>query len=306
VSQRLAIIDMGTNTFHLLVAEIHTQGFERLYQERQPVKIGMGGINEGVITEAAMERALKALLNFKQTIKPYQPEKILAFGTSALRNARNGKDFAERMRKETGIECKIISGEEEAKYIFHGVKAAVPLGKEPSLIIDIGGGSVECIIGNADKIFWKRSFEIGAQRLLEKFQEHDPIQDHELKRVEEFFDQSLVLLFKALQEYPAKILVGSSGTFDTLSDIHCIREGILQGANPETPLTLQSFHSIYQELLQKNRAARLQIPGMIEMRVDMIVVACALIHYILNHHQFDKIRVSSYSLKEGVLVSLNS
>lgn len=306
VKQRVAIIDLGTNTFHLLVAEIEGVQFQILYIEREAVKIGMGGINNGIITDAAIARALTTLQGFKDALAPFQPSQILAFGTSALRNAKNGIAVAEKIKLHTGIECKIISGEEEADYIYYGVRAAVKLGTEKSLIADIGGGSVEFIIGNQNEIFWKRSFEIGGQRLLERFQHHDPILKEELEYLNGYLSKNLEELFQALKKYPVKTLVGSSGTFDTLSDIHCIREGISQGNTPETPLTLTSFYEIYEQLLSKNREERLQIPGMIELRVDMIVMACALIHFLLQKYPFQNIRVSSYSLKEGVLASLVS
>lgn len=304
VSQRLAIIDLGTNTFHLLVAELEGNHFKILYIEREAVKIGMGGINDGIITDAAIARALTTLRGFKDALTPFQPSRILAFGTSALRNAKNGGAVAEKIKQHTGIECKIISGDEEADYIYYGVRAAIKLGNEKSLIVDIGGGSVEFIIGNQNEIFWKRSFEIGGQRLLERFQKHDPISKEELEHLYHYLSENLKELFQALQQHPVKTLVGSSGTFDTLSDIYCIREGISQGNTPETPLTLSSFYEIYEQLLSKNRAERLQIPGMIELRVDMIVVACALIQFLLHEYPFENIRVSSYSLKEGVLASL--
>jgi len=100
---------------------------------------------------------------------------VFAFGTSALRNAKNGQDVAELLTKESGIPVKIISGEEEAAFIYAGVKEAVKMGVETSMVVDIGGGSIEFIIGNEQRIFWKHSFEIGAQRLLERFQKNDPI-----------------------------------------------------------------------------------------------------------------------------------
>lgn len=305
MSNRVAIIDLGTNTFHLAIAETGSKGFKILYQERQPVKIGMGGINQGIITDAGMERAIVALQSFQETISTFRPARVLAFGTSALRSAKNNAEVIAQIKSKTGIECQIISGEEEALYIYLGVRAAIDMGKEKSLIVDIGGGSVEFIIGNDQGIFWKRSFEIGAQRLLEKFQKHDPITVEEVEHVNAYFTAELIPLFEALKNYPATTLVGSSGTFDTLSDIYCIREGYTPEVTPETPLTIQAFQEIYEELLQKNRAERLLIPGMIELRVDMIVVACGLIDFLIKHIGFQKIRVSSYSLKEGVLASFS-
>lgn len=300
---KIGIIDLGTNTFHLLVAERVDSQYTIIYQNRVPAKVGMGGINQNIITEEGVERAIKAISDFQTTLKEMGVEKVMAFGTSALRSSNNGNEVIQKIKNATGIETKIISGEEEAELIYLGVRAAVKLGKEKSLIVDIGGGSVEFIIGNDQEIFWKHSFDIGAQRLLEKFQKHDPISSEEIKMLDQFFDSSLQPLLTQLRVHLPKTLVGSSGTFDTLSDIYCSRNNIQQ-QSPEAPLTIVAFYEIFEELIVKNRPQRMKIAGMIEMRVDMIVVACCLIDFLLKRHSFSAIRVSSYSLKEGVLATL--
>jgi exopolyphosphatase/guanosine-5'-triphosphate,3'-diphosphate pyrophosphatase len=302
---KIAIIDMGTNTFHLLIAEASEEGYSITSRERLAVKIGMGGINQGIITPEGLQRALVAMQSFKNTIEREQIKHVYAFGTSALRNARNNKQVADEITAVTGIQINIISGDLEAEYIYQGVKAALGLEHEKSLIIDIGGGSVEFIIANNDHIFWKESFEIGAQRLLERFQKHDPIIAEEIKALDKYFDEELTTLFTAIQAHKPTIMVGSSGTFDTLSDIFCIQHDIHKTSEEiETPLTINGFYDIYKELLVKNRDQRMQMPGMLEMRVDMIVVACCLIRFLLEKRSFERIRVSTYSLKEGVLTSI--
>ncbi len=295
---------MGTNTFHLLLAELNAHKFTITHREKVPVKIGVGGINQGYLTDAAIERALMTMKSFKKTLTEAGTEKILAFGTSALRNARNGEEVAKKIEVETGIKTKIISGIQEAEYICFGARVAIAMGEQKHLIMDIGGGSVEFIIANQTEIFWSHSFEIGGQRLLEKFQKHDPILQEEVAALFAFFENALSLLSEHLKIHQPKILVGSSGTFDTLSDIYCFRNDIPVTETPETPFSIKAFDEIYDELLVKDRAARMQIAGMIEMRVDMIVVACCLIKYLLTKHTFQQLRVSSYSLKEGVLASM--
>ncbi len=304
MKNKVAIIDMGTNTFHLLIAETATGYFHIIHREKVPVKIGVGGINQNLITEEAIARALCTMSAFKKTTTEQGVNTILAFGTSALRNATNGKEVVKRIEQETGIETLLISGLQEAEYIYKGARAAIAMGDEKSLIMDIGGGSVEFIIGNEKKISWSHSFEIGGQRLLEKFHKHDPISPDEIESLFQFFSFELTLLFDALKIHQPNQLIGSSGTFDTLSDIYCMRNGLPLRDLPETPLTFNAFEEIYKELLVKDRVTRMQIEGMIEMRVDMIVVACCLIKFLISNYSFQHIRVSSYSLKEGVLASL--
>jgi exopolyphosphatase/guanosine-5'-triphosphate,3'-diphosphate pyrophosphatase len=200
---------------------------------------------------------------------------------------------------------EVISGEQEAEYIYHGVRSAMDLDVKRSLIVDIGGGSVEFIIADRTRIFWKVSLNIGAQRMLEQFHRHDPMMPNEQQALHDYYREALAPVTTAMKQWNPETLVGSSGTFDTLSEIHCIRNGIrYDGEKPESPLSLESILSIHEELVAKNREQRLQIAGMIPMRVDMIVVASCLIVHLFDTFNFRKIRVSSFSLKEGVLATL--
>ena len=265
MEKKIAIIDMGTNTFHLLIAEADEKGYHIIYRERLAVKIGKGGITKGVITEEGIHRALLAMQSFKNTIDQQGVHQVYAFGTSALRNASNCEEVVRRIKSLTGIDSKIISGDLEAEYIYLGVKAAMNI-DETSMIMDIGGGSVEFIIGDNQTVFWKRSIEIGAQRLLEQFQKNDPIAKDEIKALDKYFEKTLVPLWEALEKYQPSILIGSSGTFDTLSDIFCIQHDIHKSPEEiETPLSLSGFYEIYEDLIRKNRQERMNIPGMIEI-----------------------------------------
>lgn len=300
----VAIIDMGTNTFHLLIAQMGSKP-RILRREREAAKVGKGGINKRIITEDGFARALETLKKFKTIIDQYAVRKTLAFGTSAIRNAANGHELIESIKTTTGIDARIIDGEEEADLIYRGVHAALDLGQEPSLIVDVGGGSVEFIFGTNAGVQWKHSFEIGGQRLLEEFQKFDPIGREDVVNLEAFLGQQLGPLKEQLKKYNPATLVGVSGTFDTLSEMFCIRNSLPYHPDAsETPFDIDAFPSIYNDLLTRDRAGRLALPGMIEMRVDMIVVACVLVNYILHLHQFTNVRVSTYSLKEGVLASL--
>lgn len=300
--EKIAIIDLGTNTFHLLIASWENGKASILLREKESVKIGLGGINQRTITDEAFHRALECIKRFKKNLTEWNVTRVLALGTSALRNALNGKDLIQKIKESTGIDIKLISGDEEAEYIYFGVRSALDLGLNKSLIVDIGGGSVEFIIGDRSSIFWKQSFEIGAQRLLELYHRHDPILAEEVKQLDAHFLKSLTPLQQAIQSHAPLTLVGSSGTFDTLSEIYCIHHNLNYSTNQtETPLTVTGFYEIHNELLSKNRATRLQMPGMIEMRVDMIVTASCLVKYLIDTFSIANIRVSSYSLKEGVL-----
>src|SRR4051812_26505417 len=172
---KIAIIDLGTNTFNLLVVEVSERGFKEIYGTKLSVKLGEGGINKNYITAKAFERGIDALKKYKKTIRRYKAERVVALATSAIREASNGDKFINRVKVETGISIKKISGNEEAGLIYLGVRKAVKMSDKKSLIMDIGGGSTEFIIADERKIYWKKSFLLGAARLLEKFNPSDPI-----------------------------------------------------------------------------------------------------------------------------------
>lgn len=300
--RKIAIIDCGTNTFHLLIAACYESIIDILHIEKAAVRVGKGGISEKLIAPDAIERAVNTIDRFAEVVKEKKVKEVYAFATSAFRNALNGEEVSDVIKKKTGIEIKIISGSEEADLIFWGVNSALDIGSKPALIMDIGGGSVEFIIGSRNNILWKESFEIGAQRLLDLFHKHDPIKPDEIYNLEQYLNENLKSLLDQLSVYNTDTLIGASGTFDTLSDIYCEKEGIVKDAQAtEIQLSMEGYKQIHAELLSKTKEERLAIPGMLEMRADMIVVASCLINYLLTSHQFSTLRVSTQALKEGVL-----
>jgi len=301
--KRIAVIDLGTNTFHLLISEKSESGLTTIYSEKTPVRIGKGGINLGYITDEACERAVQTLHKFRAKIIDHKVDIVYATATSAFRNAKNGKDLAKRIEKETDIKITIISGEREAELIYLGIKEALEIGLQKSLIIDIGGGSVEFIIADGNTIFWKHSFEIGGQRLMELFQKSDPIAVDEINALENYLSEQLIPLSEALKKFPTHQLIGSSGSFDTFSEIDIKRKGFDYSieTRKEYALDLSDFYSIYQDLISKNRTERMEISGMIELRVDMIVVASVLVRFLIETYEMNQLRVSTYALKEGVM-----
>lgn len=305
ISRKAAVIDMGTNTFHLILVEIVGASFHTIYKEKIPVKLGKGGINQNLIAEDARKRALHTLRHFKNLIDGENILQTFAFATSAVRNATNGEDFVKEVKNTIGIQIKVLSGEEEAQMIYEGIRLSGSLNGQLELMMDIGGGSVEFIIGNAEQSVWKQSFEIGGQRLLELFHYHDPILPEEIDRLEVYLEEKLQPLIEAVNMYKPVGLIGASGTFDTLTDIYF--ESMLQcklTGRHVFELPVEEYEIIHRMILSKNKEERLAIPGMIPMRVDMIVVASSLIEFILRYISVDYITCSHYALKEGAISTL--
>jgi len=296
----IALIDLGTNTFHLLIAEIIDGTPRILFQETIAVKLGEDSITKGHINEAAFYRGLKALRSFQQSIKNYEVRQIKAVATSALRTASNGTDFLNQIRTETGIIAEIITGDREAELIYHGVRAAIKMEQENCLIMDIGGGSVEFIICNSQQIFWKKSFNIGAARLMEEFHHSDPIAEIDIQKLFEHLGSTIFELHQKLKEYRPIILIGSSGVFETF--VQLIDPGIkFDFKDPEFKIELTDFKQIAEILLKSTHAQRSQTPAIIPLRVDMIVTSTLLTQYILKLYPFQQMILSTYSLKEGLL-----
>lgn len=302
--KRIAVLDIGTNTFHILIAELEANGtFKSIHKEKIPVKLGEGGINKNIITQEAIERGKKAFSYFNDLLVAFEVKKLKTIATSAVRNASNGSDFVKMAAQEYNIIIEVIDGNREAELIYKGVKNAVPLDNDKYLIIDIGGGSVEFIICNQEQVYWKQSFEIGGQRLVEQFHQHNPIDTQEVIALEKHIKEKLLDLFTACSNYEPNCLIGASGAFETLSDIYYKEHQITGSIVDENYhiLPKQAYLQMHNEIVRKTREERLAIPGMIEMRVDMIVVSSYLISLVLDHANINRITTSSFALKEGVI-----
>jgi exopolyphosphatase/guanosine-5'-triphosphate,3'-diphosphate pyrophosphatase len=215
----------------------------------------------------------------------------------------NGKKFIAQVKKETGLKIQVISGEREAELIYYGVRESIVMNEEKQLIMDIGGGSTEFIIANSKKIFWKKSFDIGASRLLERFKPSNPVKPSEIKKLETYLSQVTEPLNNALKKYPVKSLIGSSGSFDTFAEMigwEYYRKDVLK--NVETyQFNMKEYFMLYSALLKSTTAERMKMKGLIKMRIDMIVLAGICTTLVLRKYKLKKMFVSKSALKEGAL-----
>jgi exopolyphosphatase/guanosine-5'-triphosphate,3'-diphosphate pyrophosphatase len=301
---KIAVLDLGTNTFHLLIVNVnHNGNFKKVFKSKVVVNLGEGAINEKRIAEKPFQRGIDALKHYSEIISKYKPQRIVAYATSGIRSARNGKKFIAAVKKGTGIEINVISGAREAELIYYGVRESIRMGEEKNLIIDIGGGSTEFIIANGKKIFWKKSFDIGASRLLEHFKPSDPFKPSEIKKLESYLSKILLPVGKALKKYPVQSLVGSSGSFDTFAEMigwKYHRKDVLK--NVETyHFNMKEYFSLHSTLLKSTTAERMKMKGLVKMRVDMIVVASICTNLVLKKYGLKHLMLSKSALKEGAL-----
>lgn len=184
-----AVIDLGTNTFHLLIVEDNGDGsFRELYRKQHFVKLAEEGIQ--TIGAAAFARGLDVMESFNITLDEYKVNQLTAFGTAALRTASNGQDFVNQVKEKNGIEIELISGDREAVLIHKGVLQAVPFTSERMLIMDIGGGSVEFIIADKNQVYWAQSFPIGVAVLYKNFHQNNPITNTEIQATQAFCENN--------------------------------------------------------------------------------------------------------------------
>ncbi|AYL96314.1 exopolyphosphatase [Mucilaginibacter celer] len=306
MSKRVAVMDLGTNTFHLLIAEGDIHNYREIVHITEAVKLGEGGINKGYIIPEAFRRGVDTMKHFHQLIEDNNASAVRAIATSALRSASNGHDFIREVEAQTGIVIEIIAGEQEAGFIYEGVKLSGILDDKNSLIMDIGGGSVEFILCNAHQIHWKQSFEIGAARLLDQFHRTDPIPQASIEALNLYLEDNLNDLFIATANAEIDRLIGSSGAFETFAGLIETEKGEVFDLKK-----IQYYHFNEQELLTlsnkiilSNHHERAANPGIIAVRVDMIVAASLVTRFIMHTLGIHNISMCTNSLKEGVLAGM--
>lgn len=292
---RKAVIDLGTNTFNLLIAECHNGVWRRIHAEKDGVSLGMGGINHKVITEDAIERAEKALKHFKSLAESMGVSQITAIGTSAIRDAKNQAQFVERIRKDVGIDIMVISGDEEANYIYQGVKKTIDFEKR-SLIMDIGGGSTEFILADHSGILQKISLNIGVSRIFQLFDFSDPITPGQVIQLENWLDEQAMGFF---DRFHVDRLIGSSGSFETFYEL--IHNARIENLDESIVLPFPEFYHELGKLIFTSQAERDINPWIIPIRKKMAPFAAVKTKWIIDKLQITETYLSPYSLKEGAL-----
>lgn len=300
---RIAIIDLGTNTFNLLIADKKNSTFKTVFKTKIAVKLGEGGIDKGIIAQEPYKRGIEALETHLQTIRKYNIDTVRAFATSAIRSSKNGQDFVKEVYEKLHLNIEVIDGDKEAELIYQGVKNAIDFNLENKLIMDIGGGSTEFIIANSEGVKWKKSYQLGVSRLKELFKPNDPISRKDIESIESHFDENLVDLFQNLKKNPCNELIGSSGSFDTIVEMIGHKFDKLKQSNkkPACFIEKKEYHWAEEYLLKSTLSERLNTDGIIKMRADMIVISAVFINYILRKTDINQIVRSKFALKEGAM-----
>lgn len=296
---RIAVFDLGTNVFNLLIARVSSNKCEIEEVVKVNSHIGKGGFSGGVLEEGAINSAIAVLKEMNSRIESSGGvDLVKAFATSAIRDASNGDDFVRKAKSDAGIDIEVISGDREAELIYKGIRESILLYNDKVVMLDIGGGSNELVIADKERIYWKHSFPLGVIRIKEVLQPHDPMSDDDLMRYHELLDESLAPFFDQITLYNPSLLIGSSGSFDTLREmIYPEDDGVL----PAMELTMAGFSELHQRLLSSSLDERLKMPGMSRMRAEYMVLGSIFVDYIIKRASIKELYHSAYSLKEGYM-----
>ena len=300
MNKQIAIIDLGTNTCNLLIAEYHNKSYEILFQGKEVVKLGKSGIDKNCLAEDGLERAILAIQNHQERISRFGVSEIVIIATSAIREAINQDWFVQQIKIRTGLELQIISGEKEAELIFNGVKLAFETIEDRSLILDIGGGSNEFILAEGNEPGWKQSFPLGMARVIEQLPPSDPITPREIQQINFYFESQLDLLWNRIKNIGITSLIGCSGAFDTLVDL-------IDQTEPGTKIrtkqeiSIPDFIRIYELLIASTTSQRCEMKGLESLRIEMIVPSVIFIKLVIDRLKIQKIFQTDYALREGVL-----
>lgn len=298
-----AAIDIGTNSMHLVVARAHSDGgFDLLTTEKEMVRLGSGAREMKFLTPAAIERGLGALERMVRTARSLGVSDISIVATSAVREAENKQEFLDRASELVDVEVEVISGFEEARLIHLGVLQALPVFDKRRLVVDIGGGSTEFVIGERERALETRSLKLGAIRLTERFFPGGIAAPGAVEECRRYARNALVPMAIELSGHQPEVAIGSSGTIETVATmIAARRKEDIRQINGAT-FTKAELHDLVEALEQSTPASRKNMGGLEERRLDIIMGGAILLDEVFNALHIDEMVVSEYALREGVLL----
>lgn len=298
---RIAAIDLGSNSFHLVVASVRRDGsFTVLGTEKEMLRLGDPVSATGIIPDDLMDAAVSTISRFRQLADAQEVSEIVAFATSAIREADNGGELVDRIKVEADVVVDVISGRSEAGLIFKAIQKSVAIHQSPALCLDLGGGSLEVMVGDANKLSFGVSLKLGVARLAAELGFEDPLSEDDLKRLRRRIDRAVGAVEPQIALLEPKMLVATSGSFLQLAR--------LLAADPDASSLNQfvaefdAVDRLAEELIGINSAARRKIAALDAKRVDQIHVAAELLRRIMKMFGLQAVTFSDWALREGMLI----
>jgi exopolyphosphatase/guanosine-5'-triphosphate,3'-diphosphate pyrophosphatase len=299
---KIAAIDLGSNSIHMVIVEVNASGgFQVIDREKQMVRLGAGTLSRHRLTAGAIKRGLAVLGEYKRLADSRGVDKILALATSAIREAANGEDFLDAVGRAIGVWPKAIPGEQEARLIYLAALHSIHLEGKRALVVDIGGGSVELALGAGSALERTASEKLGVLRMSESFAKSDPLSSKDEARLVEHVEKTLGPAAEAIREAGFDCAIGTSGTILALGAM--AREG---SPSAETlhhmTVRADSLHALRRRLVAADLKTRLKMPGMDERRADIIVVGAVILDTLLGLLGVEELMLCEWALREGILL----
>jgi exopolyphosphatase/guanosine-5'-triphosphate,3'-diphosphate pyrophosphatase len=298
---RIAAIDIGTNSIHMIVCRIRPDlSFEVIDREKDMIRLGAGGLEGRRLAETTVAVAMQTLAKFRRLAESHGVDETIASATSAVREAANGAEFIGAVQRDVGIRVRVISGLEEARLIHQAAMYATGTGPRPAIVIDIGGGSTEITLGTAIRMQMGRSFKLGAIRLTERFAKTDPLSDRDERRLERFVRRETGPFLRQLAKRRFDRVIGTSGTILALGTIAAGRSS--QSDIRNLRVSTRDIHRVRKTLVRQTLKERLALPGMDPRRADLAAAGAVLIDTLLESLGVETLTLCDFALREGLVL----
>ncbi len=300
---RLAAIDIGTNSIHMIVVQVRPDfSFEVIDREKDMVRLGAGGLDGKSLTQTATTAALTTLSKFKRLAESHKVDEIIAGATSATREAEDGGDFIAEVDRLTGIKIRVISGTEEARLVHLAAAYGVDVGSSTACAVDIGGGSVEVTLGTAARMETGRSFKTGVIRLTEQFVKSDPLGRRDERRLVKHIGKEMGEYLVDVASRGFDRVVGTSGTILSLGALALSENGMPVGELRNRRVSAKAIRRLRKRLLEADLEERLHMPGLDPRRADLSVAGVVLLDTILRKLDAKELTLCDLALREGLLL----
>ncbi len=306
---RIAAIDIGTNSLHMVIVEVtDSLSFRILSSDKDLTKLGSAALVHHRLTSRAIDYTLDVLARYQRIATGLDCDVILAYATSAVRESINGGDFVRAAKTRLGLRIQVISAQEEAHLIYLAVRQAIdlsahPTGTGPSLIVDIGGGSAELIVATNERPLLLESFKLGASRLTQQFVHSDPIANKDRDRLEAHLRETLKPTLDQIKLLSPRRVIGTSGTLENLVSLAVSQHGSeIIKHRLLTQMTRNDFDDVYKRLLRLPVEERKRLPGLDPGRADQIVAGAILVRYLFDKLDITHIDVCDRAMREGMII----
>ncbi len=301
---RIAAFDLGSNSFHLLVADAHRDGtFEQVATDKEMLRLGSAVAGTGRIGEGLAGDAVEVIRRFRAMAESLNADEIAACATAAFREAADSLAVVDRIESEAGVKVRVISGREEARLIFDAVRTSVVIDPAPALALDLGGGSLEVMVGDGRGMDFAASLKLGVARLTSEQVRSDPPSAADARRVAKAVSGTFQRILPEIASRRPRMAIGSSGTLTTLIRLAAGRRG---GQPPsqvnQLSVSVRDLEALTEQLMAMTAEERTGLPGVDTRRADLLPAGAVLLLTVLDLTGMDSIAGSEWALREGMVL----